>query len=99
MTKSVLMCHKNSNFKGTLYRAERNKPSYSYRSLSVFLGVCSSNTYDGIRFESAFGHVKRKDACLEEVQRFIFESPLLYNKAKNLTCIYTYPPNNRNVCF
>ena len=28
-----------------------------------------------------------------------FESPLLYNKAKNLTSIYTYPPNKHNKFF
>ena len=57
------------------YEAERNKPSYrGYRSLSLSrsgsfrVGVCSTNTYDGIRFESEFGHVKAE---------IHFEKPLL----------------------
>ena len=67
---------------------------HSYRSLSLLHGLCLTNTYDGIRFESEFGHVKREGcngllglACCLMVTagaEIHFQKPLLYNIANTL---------------
>ena len=60
---------------------------HSYRSLSLLHGLCHTNTYDGIRFESEFGHVKREGCngfMVTAGAEIHFQKPLLYNIANNL---------------